>query len=194
MPHMPDRARTRLDRTRTRVLEAAAAILEREGYAHLTMERVAAESGAAKTTLYRQWPTRAALCMDLYLELSQRALPDADTGDVARDLKQLARRVIELQTRTPAGAALVGLIAEAQRQPEARAALLGEFAERRREPTRAILRRALGRGQLRADLDVDLLIDALGGAVTFRLLQGHAPLNARFTDALVDLLLRGARP
>jgi len=51
--------------TRERAVAAASRILRREGYARLTMERVAAESGVAKTTLYRRWPTRAALCMDL---------------------------------------------------------------------------------------------------------------------------------
>src|SRR5437763_16056081 len=61
-------------RTRKRVIAATAGILRREGYARLTMERVAAESGVAKTTLYRRWPTKAALCMDLYLDISGREL------------------------------------------------------------------------------------------------------------------------
>src|SRR5690349_16431827 len=53
---------SRIDRTRARVLAATARILDRDGYARLTMERVAAESGAAKTTVYRWWPSKAALC------------------------------------------------------------------------------------------------------------------------------------
>ena len=55
-----------------------------------------------------------------------------------------------------------------------------------------MIRRAIARGEIRRDVDVDLVIDVLGGATTFRLLQGHAPLNPRFADALVDLVLRGA--
>jgi AcrR family transcriptional regulator len=173
------------------VLAAAARILSREGFARLTMERVAAESGVAKTTLYRRWPTKAALCMNLYLDVAGRELHDPDTGSVARDLKAIATTVVRLQTRTVAGPALVGLIAEAQVNPATRAAFLAEFAYRRRQITRLILRRAIERGELRRDTDVDLVIDALGGAVTFRLLQGHAPLTRNFTDALVDLLLTG---
>src|SRR5689334_10889496 len=76
-------------RTRDRVLSAAARILRRQGYSHLTMERVAAESGAAKTTLYRQWPTKAALCMALYLDIAGRELKVPDTGSVAGDLRQI---------------------------------------------------------------------------------------------------------
>src|SRR5580700_10326083 len=99
--------------TRERALSTAAEILRCDGYSRLTMERVAAESGVAKTTLYRRWPTKAALCMDLYLDVAQRELQEPDTGDVACDLKAIAATVMHLQTRTVAGPALIGLIAEA---------------------------------------------------------------------------------
>ena len=177
---------------RQRLLAAAADILMRAGYNGLTMERVAEESGVAKTTLYRHWPTKAALCMDVYLEQAQRELHDPDTGHVADDLKYVVNTVVRLQTRTAAGPALIGLIAEAQIDPATREAFLAEFAHRRRGITRAILHRAIDRRQLRADLDVDLAIDLIGGATTFRLLQGHAPLNARFAEGLVSLVLEGA--
>ena len=68
---------------------------------------------------------------------------------------------------------------------------LAEFAEKRRALTRTVLRRGIERGQLRADTDVDLVIDVIGGATTFRLLQRHAPLTKTFTDALVTLVLSG---
>jgi AcrR family transcriptional regulator len=183
--------RRRRTKTKDRVLAAAGQILSRDGYARLTMERVAAESGAAKTTIYRRWPTKAALCMDLYLDVADRELHDPDTGSVAGDLRQIANTVVRLQTRTIAGQAFIGLIAEAQLNPSTRDAFLAEFADRRRKVTRMVLRRAVERGEIRAGTDVDLVIDALGGAVTFRLLQGHAPLTTRFTTALVKLLLSG---
>lgn len=180
-------------RVRNAVLTAATGVLRADGYAGLTMERVAAESGVAKTTLYRTWPTKAALCMDLYLDVAGRELRDPDTGDVARDLKAIAETVINLQKRTVAGPAFIGLIAEAQISPDTRSAFLAEFAEKRREITRTILRRAIERGQIRRDADIDLVIDVIGGATMFRLLQGHAPLTKRFSDALVDLVLSGCR-
>src|SRR5690348_16996940 len=98
--------------TRPRVLEAAAAILARDGYARLTMEGVAAASGAAKTTIYRWWPTKAALCMDLYLDVAGRELHDPDTGNIVDDLQQIAETVVRLQKKTVAGPAFIGLIAE----------------------------------------------------------------------------------
>jgi AcrR family transcriptional regulator len=184
-------ATRRQERTRERVISATESILRADGYARLTMERVAAESGVAKTTLYRRWPTKAALCMELYLEIAGRELQVPDTGDLASDLRYITDSVVRLQTRTVAGPALLGLIAEAQVRPDSGRAFLAEFAERRRVVTREVLKRARQRGELAPDTDIDLVIDALGGAVTFRLMQGHAPLTKKFTDALVALLLHG---
>jgi AcrR family transcriptional regulator len=179
--------------TRERALATAAEILRREGYSRLTMERVAGKSGVAKTTIYRRWPTKAALCMELYLEVAGRELHDPDTGDIAGDLRHICNMVVRLQTRTVAGPAFIGLVAEALSNPKSSASFLAEFAERRRELTRRVLKRAIHRGEIRADTDVDLVIDALGGATTFRLLQRHAPLSRRFADALVTLVLSGCR-
>lgn len=183
----------RKTRVRNEVLLAAGDILQRDGYAGLTMERVAAESGVAKTTLYRRWPTKAAVCMALYLDVAGRELRDPDTGDVARDLKQIADTVVNLQKKTVAGPAFIGLIAEAQVSPDTGRALLAEFAARRRELTRKVLKRAIERRQLRAGTDIDLVIDVIGGATMFRLLQRHAPLSKTFTNDLVDLVLAGCR-
>ncbi len=180
-------------RVRNAVLTAATEVLRAEGYAGLTMERVAADSGVAKTTLYRSWPTKAALCMDLYLDVAARELRDPDTGDVARDLKAIAETVINLQKRTVAGPAFIGLIAEAQISPDTRSAFLAEFAEKRRQITRTVLRRAIARGEIGRDTDIDLVIDIIGGATMFRLLQGHAPLTKAFSGALVEMVLSGCR-
>src|SRR5579871_1125257 len=98
--------------THARALASAARILRREGYSRLTMESVAALSGVAKTTLYRRWPTKAALCMELYLDVAARELQDPDTGNVASDLTHILNMVVHLQTRTIAGPALIGMIAE----------------------------------------------------------------------------------
>ena len=180
-------------RTRKRVIAATEKILQTDGYARLTMERVAAESGVAKTTLYRRWPTKAALCMELYLEIAGRELQIPDTGDLARDLQHIADTVVRLQTRTVAGPAFLGLIAEAQIDPDSRGAFLAEFAERRRAVTREVLKRAIARGELEPHTDIDLVIDTLGGAVTFRVLQRHAPLTKKFTAGLVALVLNGCK-
>lgn len=182
----------RSTKARDRALDAASRILESEGYASLTMERVAADSGVAKTTIYRRWPTKAALCMDLYLEVSARELRDPATGDIAQDLEQIVRSVVRVQTGSVAGPAFTGLMAEVQINPETSGAFR-DFADRRRELSRAVLRRAIHRRQIKSDTDIELVIDAIGGACTFRLLQGHAPLTPKFAAGIVKLVLDGCR-
>ena len=191
IPHSESAYRPRIG-TRERAIAVAKRILLEEGYARLTMERVAQESGVAKTTVYRRWPTKAALCMELYFDAT-RELRDPETGDVVRDLQHIVKSVVRLQTRTVAGPALIGLIAEAQINPEAGAPFLAEFAERRRSITRQVLQRAIGCGQLCSGTDIEVVIDALGGAITFRLLQRHAPINRQFTDRLIDLVIHGCK-
>jgi predicted nucleotidyltransferase len=129
--------------------------------------------------------------MELYLEVAARELQAPDTGDVAGDLRQIVNTVVYLQTRTVAGPAFIGVIAEALSNPEASSASLVKFAKRRREVTRQVLQRAIKRREIHPGTDIDLVIDALGGATTFRLLQGHAPLSRKFADALVNLVLSG---
>jgi len=140
---------------RGRLLAAAGAILARDGYNGLTMERVAAESGVAKTTLYRHWPTKAALCMDLYLAQAARELHDPDTGRVADDLRHVVNTVVRLQTRTVAGPALVGLIAEAQIDPSTRQVKVADqYGEVSRQPAwqePLVLRLDLGRADALSD-------------------------------------------
>ncbi len=174
-----------------RVLAAAERILQADGYSGLTMERVAAESGVAKTTLYRRWPTKAALCMSLYLDVAERELHDPDTGNIGDDLKRITRAVVHLHTQTVAGPAIIGMIAEAHVNPDSSSGVLAEFAQKRREITRRVLTRSIKRCELRPDADIDLIIDALGGATIFRLLQLHAPLTPQFADAIVELVLKG---
>ena len=113
------------------------------------------------------------------------------SGDIASDLRHI--NTVVRQTRSVAGPAFIGLIAEALSNPESSASFLAEFAERGGGVTRLVLMRAIQRGQIRAETDVDLVIDALGGATTFRLLQHHAPLSRKFADALVKLVLSGCK-
>jgi AcrR family transcriptional regulator len=159
----------------------------------MTMERVAAASRVAKTTLYRRWPTKAALCMEVYFEVAGHELADPDMGNVADDLKQILKAVVHLQTKTVAGQAFIGLIAESHLKPDFQTDFLAEFAIRRREVTRHVLRRAIQRGEILPKTDIDLVIDTIGGATTFRLLQRHAPLTVGFANSIVDLVLSGCK-
>ena len=183
--------RRRSERSHRAILGAAAELLNERGYAGVTIEGIAARAGVGKQTIYRWWPSKAAVFMEIYNERAAETLADLDTGSVGDDLRNLLRGMFVLFTTTSAGPAMSGMIAEAQSDPEAARAFREEFMVTRRAVTRGILERGVARGELRADLDLDAAIDVFTGAVWQRLLQGHAPMDERYADGVVEIILPG---
>ncbi len=181
----------RSQRTHRAVLSAAAQLLAENGYASITIEGIAARASVAKTTIYRWWPTKAAIFMELYNQLAAEKLTALDTGSVEQDLCNLLRGLFKLFTTTSAGPAMVGMISEAQSNLEVAQVFQEQFMVHRRNVTRKILQRGVERGELQADLDIDLAIDVISGPIWYRLLQGHAPLDEHFADSVVRQVLFG---
>jgi hypothetical protein len=94
-------------------------------------------------------------------------------------------------TRTPLGSALADLIAEAQTDPELARAYHERVLEPLRGQIRTIFERALDRGEIPADADIEAAIDLVQGPLYLRLLHTHAPLDQRFADTLADLATSG---
>jgi AcrR family transcriptional regulator len=85
--------RKRDEATRQAILRAAYETLEAEGYGGFTIEAVATRSGAAKTTIYRWWPSKGALAIDSFLDLYKREAPFPRTRSASEDLKAHRMRV-----------------------------------------------------------------------------------------------------
>jgi len=181
----------RSQRTHRAVMTAAAQLLAENGYASVTIEAIAARASVAKTTIYRWWSTKAAIFMELYNELAAEMLTGLDTGSVEKDLRNLLRGLFKLFTTTSAGPAMVGMIAEAQSSPEFAKVFQEQFMVHRRNITRKILERGVERGELQADLDINLAIDVISGPIWYRLLQGHAPLDEHFANSVIRQVLFG---
>ena len=184
-------ARRRSEHSHRAILEAAAELLEERGYAGVAIERIAARAGVGKQTIYRWWPSKTAIFIEIYNECAAQTLSDLDTGSVGADLRNLLRGMFTLFQTTSAGPAMRGMIAEAQSDPEAARAFREEFMVRRRAVTRSILEKGVARGELRQDLDLEVAIDVLTGAVWQRLLQGHAPMNDNYAEGVVEVILPG---
>ncbi|WP_114560699.1 TetR/AcrR family transcriptional regulator [Desertihabitans aurantiacus] len=188
------RGRRPTEEVREDVLAAAGALLLREGMAGFTIERVAAESGASKVTIYKLWPSKGALALEGYFRTVEPVLAFPDTGDLARDLSEQLHAFVRLVTDTPAGPVVRGLIAEAQRDPVLLAAYLEHYSGPRRRL--AVDRIEAGRraGQVRADVDAESVVDQLWGACYHRLLLPDQPLDGTFADQLLGNVLRGITP
>jgi AcrR family transcriptional regulator len=194
-PDPPRRGRGRRPaaQVRAEVLDAAGRLLLEEGMAAFTMERVAARSGASKVTLYKWWPSKGALALDGYNHAVHQQLEFPDTGDIEADLRTQLRAFLGV-LRGPAGRAIAELIGQAQTDPELAAAYRERYSGPRRALAVEVLVRARERGQVRADVDPEVVVDQLWGAGYHRLLIPDQPLTAEFTDALVRTVMAGIRP
>ncbi|HEY1968148.1 MAG TPA: TetR/AcrR family transcriptional regulator [Pseudonocardia sp.] len=187
------RGRRPADEVRAEVLAAAGEILMEEGMSAFTMERVAARSGASKVTLYKWWPSKGALALDGYTQAVSHDLEFPDTGDIEADLISQVRSFIGV-LRGPAGRAIAELIGQSQTDPELAAA----YRERYSAPRRALAVHALltarKRGQIRPDVEPEVVVDQLWGAGYHRLLIPDQPLTPEFAEALVRTIMAGLRP
>ena len=186
------RGRPRSEKARKAVLAAAAELLLARGLEAVSMDAVAERAGVSKATIYRWWPTKETLALDaLYDEWDTARPSPRDTGSLRADLLALLRPWIRRVRARPYGRVVAALIAEAQTDPKFATEYRARFVEPRREPARALLRRAIERGEIPADTKIEVALDLLYGALYHRLLHGHAALSDRFVQDVVDAALAG---
>lgn len=179
---------------RAEVLVAADQLLREVGMAGFTIEGVAARAGASKMTIYKWWPSKGVLALEAYAAAVDGDFAVPDTGDLEADLTAQLTRFARALAGTSAGRVTAGLVGAAQTDPELADAFRRIYLLPRRAAGLAVLRAARTRGELRADVDLEVLSDQLWGACMYRLLMGHRPLTEGFVRALLDNLLAGVRP
>lgn len=184
----PHTGRRRNDAARRAILDAATELLARSGPA-VTVGDIAAAAGVSKHTIYRWWPSKGAVLLDAATEWARSDAPDPDTGTFAEDLRAFLGATFAVVAAPPAATLLRAVLAEAQTD-SATAELLSAFVHDRRGILHGILRRALARGELAADNDLELLIDQVYGVLWYRLAVARAPMNPEIAVRLADSILR----
>ncbi|MER6466117.1 TetR/AcrR family transcriptional regulator [Streptomyces sp. NPDC048409] len=188
------RGRRPADEVRADVLRTVGDLLLAEGIGDLTFERVARAAGVSKTTLYKWWPSRGALCLDGYFHAVENTLAFPDTGDIRADLLAQLRAFAQVMTRTPGGRVLAELIGASQTDQDLATAYRRLYSSQRRRLAGERLLRAQELGQIRPGTDVQILVDQLWGAVYHRLLIPDEPVTDEFVVGLVGNLLDGVGP
>lgn len=184
------RGRPRSSATHIAILEAAYTLLEEEGLAGFTIEGVAARAGAAKTTIYRWWPTRETLAVAAFLTVTGPRIAFPDTGCAVADITAQMLRLGAVY-RGKTGRVVRDLIVAGHSDPEAASAFVNAYLKPRREAVKTVLMRGIAGGELRAEFNMEGVIDALYGPIFFRLLVGHGPLDGEWIQSVADVVLRG---
>ena len=189
-PTRPHTGRRRNDAARQAILAGALALLS--GGQPLSIERLAVTAGVGKQTIYRWWPTKAAVVLEALAEGARRAAPQRDTGSLETDVRRLMRDTV---AATAASINILSaLMAEAQLDDRFGREFREGFLAGRRSVLRDVIERGRARGQLADDADPDLLVELAFGLLWYRILTRHAPLNRRFADQITDAVLTVAMP
>jgi AcrR family transcriptional regulator len=175
------------------IMDAVYELLQEKSARDLTMEAVARRAGVGKPTLYKWWPSKAALIMAMFHERLVGKLELPKTGTAEEVIRAKMRRLIT-EFNGLFGKVVADLIGEGQADPS----ILEEFYEShirlRRASTAADVERGKAAGEFSRDTDAELLVDAIFGPVYYRLLLRFAPLTQEYGKKLIDQGLRGVRP
>jgi AcrR family transcriptional regulator len=170
-------------------LSATVAVLKRTGYGGLTFEEVAREAGTTKPAIYRRWPNRQRLVLAALGErVGEAQAPD--TGCTLCDLDECLKVFVSVFRRMPPGV-IGGLFVDCAADRELRADFMTTLFDPPRAAVRETLERALTRGDLRDEVDLDLILDLIGSLIHYRALFGHAPTSDAEIERAVEALLRG---
>jgi len=187
------RGRPRDTTARKNILAAAAALLDEGGLGAVTMEAIAARAGVGKPTIYRAWPNAQAVAMAAFLETADPPPQGKSARSPLEALRRQLRKVAGVFA-TRAGRNTAMMIAAAQNDSELAKVFRNHFIFKSREEGRMLLAAAIAARELRKDTDIETALDLIYAPLYFRLLIGHGPLDAAFTDGILDMALKGLAP
>ena len=153
----------------------------------ISIEAVAAKAGVGKATIYRRWSNKEGLLVDAVASL--KGDPPRIVGESVRDDLIALLRPVGMPSHTRAGKIMPCLLSALHRSPELYRCVQ-KITEPRRELMRDVLRRGIARGELRPDLDLELVMVMLvGPLIAQTVLAWPQAVNQRnLPERLVDAM------
>ena len=185
------RGRPRSEAARLAILEAAGELLLTNGLEAVSMDAVAERAGVSKATIYRWWPSKAALLLEVYQRGKRVDTPD--TGNLEEDLVGFLKNLFSHWRQTSSGSVFRSLVAEAQSDPAA-AAALADYARGRRAHTGQMIERAKARGEVAADVNAELVADLIASFAWTHLLTDRLDEDEATIRAAVRYVMHGIAP
>jgi AcrR family transcriptional regulator len=186
------RGRPRSIEAEAAILKATLQLLERKPLRKVTADAIARRAGVSKATIYKWWPNKSLVALDAYLEgMTERVLMP-NTGSAEEDFTEQLKSVVSFYV-SPLGRLFGQFIAEGQTDPGFLALFRERFLYARRNAARVMWRRGVDRGEIREDIDSDVVLDLIYGPMIFRLLAGHGSLDDAESEAIVQAVFGGVR-
>jgi AcrR family transcriptional regulator len=154
------------------IVRATLEVLREDGYRGLSVEKVRGRAGVGKATIYRRYPSRQDLVKAAISHLQGTLEVPEDGGSLRADFAALAHTVGDTAVQTGGTRFMARMLAEAAQEPDVHAIFMATMVEPRRAAVRALVERAVARGEVRADVDPELAVDLIIGPMIYRLLLG----------------------
>lgn len=158
----------------------------------MTADAIARRAGVSKATIYKWWPNKTLVALDAYLAGMTQQVPTPDTGSAEVDFTRQLKSLMAFYT-SPLGRLFGQFIAEGQSDPAFLALFRDRFLYARRSAARVMWQRGVDRGEIREEIDGEIVLDMIYGPMIFRLLAGHGSLSDRDSEAVVHAVFGGLR-
>jgi len=173
------------------IRRAALDLLAEESYDGLSIEAVAARAGYGKAAIYRRWPSKSALVVDAVAACKDEGMQLPDTGSTREDLLVYVRNMVRYLRTSDPGRIMPAMLAELARNPEFAASFRQGLVQPRRALVLEMLRRGVARGDLRPDVDLDIVADAMASVFHYRMFFTGQEIDDDMPARVVDMLWRG---
>jgi AcrR family transcriptional regulator len=174
------------------ILKATLYLLERKPLRKVTTDAIARRAGVSKATIYKWWPNKSMVALDAYLGGMTERVVMPDTGSAEKDFTVQLKSVTAFY-QSPLGKLFRQFIAEGQSDPAFLALFRERFLYVRRDGARVMWERGVERGEIRREIDGEIVLDLIYGPMIFRLLAGHGSLNERESEAMIEAIFGGLR-
>jgi len=186
------RGRHRSVEAEASILKATLYLLERKSLREVTTDAIAQRAGVSKATIYKWWPNKSMVALDAYLGGMNARVAMPDTGSAISDFSLQLQSVISFY-KSSLGRLFCQFIAEGQSDPGFLALFRERFLYARRDAARVMWKRGVLRGEIREDLNSEIVLDLIYGPMIFRLLAGHGSLCEYDSQAMVEAVFFGIR-
>lgn len=179
--------RPRSEVSKAAIIRATVHLLETSGYASLTMEGIAVQAKVSKATIYRWWSSKELLILDIFLMMTESigSIDESDSlrGNIMRHLHGLV-----YVFNSSVGRTMLSIISENPADSDIVKAFHVHYLIPRREDGRQILSSGIAKGQIKADIDFDVVLDMIYGPLYYRVLIYKKELD----DSFIELLMKRA--
>jgi AcrR family transcriptional regulator len=184
------KGRQRSAQAESAIIKATLYLLERKPLRSVTADAIAQRAGVSKATIYKWWPNKNLLALDAYLTLMNESVIMPNTGSAEIDFTLQLQSVCSFYASS-LGRLFCQFIAEGQSDPAFLANFRDRFLYVRRDAARVMWRRGVERGDIRIEVDSEVVLDLVYGPILFRLMAGHGAVNESEGAAMVKALFQG---